>query len=67
VPATMRLHFPGGGVLRVEGTVEGGVSRRGIMSLKLTATPDQAGTPAPIAHAAVATASDLLAAAISAA
>lgn len=47
-PATAHLHFPGGGVLRMEGTVATGVSRRGLVTLRLTAAPDSSTAPAPV-------------------
>ena len=47
LPGTAHLHFPGGGVLRIEGRVSVGVSRRGLVTLRLTAAPEPAAAPAP--------------------
>lgn len=46
LPATAHLHFPGGGVLRIEGLVSTGVSRRGLVTLKLAVAAEPAAAPA---------------------
>ncbi|MHC5021110.1 MAG: hypothetical protein ACYTGX_13560 [Planctomycetota bacterium] len=52
VPAVARLHFPGGGVLRVEGTVRPVIRRTGATALRLQVAPAAAGRPADVVSAA---------------
>lgn len=54
VPATARLHFPGGGVLRVAGSVRPVLRRSGATALRFQVAPTAAETPADIAPAVAA-------------
>ncbi len=51
VPATARLHFPGGGVLRVEGSVRPIMRRSGATALRFCVAPATAEQPADVTRA----------------
>ena len=48
VPATARLHFPGGGILRVEGSVRPVIRRGGATALRFQVAPATADQPADV-------------------